>query len=62
MTTASGVCAHCGTSARIAELAVYTRAPGAVVRCRNCGGVVMVLVDIRGTIKVNFERFELLDA
>jgi hypothetical protein len=49
MTTATGVCASCGAKSMLAELAVYLRAPGAVARCRSCGSVVMVLVEIRGT-------------
>ncbi len=61
MTTASGACAHCRTVARIAELSVYLRAPGAVVRCRSCGNVVMVLVTIRGIPRINLDRFELLE-
>ena len=59
MTTARGTCAHCGARAMIAELAVYNRAPGAVVRCRNCGSVVMVVVEIRGTTRVNHDAFHL---
>ena len=49
MTTATGVCAYCGASRAVAELVVYLRAPGTVVRCRSCGRVVMVLVEGRGT-------------
>ena len=60
MTTAIGACAHCGTRAQIAELSVYSRAPGAVVRCRACGNVVMVLVTSRGSTQVRAEAFELL--
>ena len=60
MTTARGRCAHCGTEALIAELRVYTSAPGSVVRCRACGNVVMVLVTIRGSTRVRAEAFELL--
>jgi hypothetical protein len=41
MTTATGTCRSCGTTAVIAELTVYLSAPGAVVRCRHCGNVVM---------------------
>ena len=48
MTTASGTCAHCGAEAQIAELVVYLRAPGTVVRCRSCESVVMVVVEARG--------------
>jgi hypothetical protein len=49
MTTATGVCATCGARAQVAELVVYVRAPGAVVRCRTCGSVLMVIVTARGT-------------
>jgi hypothetical protein len=48
LTTATGVCAHCGAAGLVAELVVYTRAPGTVVRCRNCSSVLMVLVEARG--------------
>jgi DNA-directed RNA polymerase subunit RPC12/RpoP len=59
MTMARGACTHCGAEAQIAELAVYTRAPGAVARCRHCGSVVMVLVEIRGTTQVHHDGFRL---
>ncbi|HEY2259699.1 MAG TPA: DUF6510 family protein [Solirubrobacteraceae bacterium] len=62
MTTARGACAHCGATMPIAELVVYLRAPGAVARCRSCGGVVMVLVNVRDTIQLDHESFRLLDA
>jgi hypothetical protein len=44
MTAASSTCAACGASRPVAELVVYRRAPGTVVRCRTCGSVLMVLV------------------
>jgi hypothetical protein len=53
MTTAIGACGHCGACAQIAELRVYLRAPGTIVRCPSCGQVVMVLVRIRGVLRVN---------
>jgi DNA-directed RNA polymerase subunit RPC12/RpoP len=59
MTTVVGRCKHCGTRSLIAELAVYTRAPGAVARCRACGNVVMMLVKIRDTTELHGEAFEL---
>lgn len=62
MTTARGTCAHCGTAGEIAELAVYARAPGTVVRCRQCGEIVIVLVRIRDTLRVDASGFRLLDA
>jgi Family of unknown function (DUF6510) len=44
MTAASSTCAACGARGPVAELVVYRQAPGAVVRCRTCGNVLMVLV------------------
>jgi ribosomal protein S27E len=62
MTATRGVCAHCGTRAQVAELVVYLRAPAAVVRCRSCGGVVMVVVSLGGRPQIDHSRFELLTA
>ena len=62
MTTEPGVCASCGTSAVVAEFAVYSRAPGTVARCRSCGGVLMVLVTIRGITCVDLSGLAALGA
>lgn len=62
MTTAIGTCAHCGTEAQVGELQVYARAPGAVVRCRTCGSVVIVIVEIRGVSRVDRSYFRLASA
>jgi Family of unknown function (DUF6510) len=62
MTTARGSCAHCGSSAVVAELAVYVSGPGTVVRCRSCGGVVIVLVAVADTLRVDASMFGLDDA
>ena len=48
MTTATGRCGSCGTASVVAELAVYLRAPGTVVRCRTCTAVLMVFVRSKG--------------
>jgi uncharacterized Zn finger protein len=48
LTGARCTCAHCGASAFVAETVVYMRAPGRVARCRTCGGLLLVLVTIRG--------------
>ena len=53
LTTATGVCASCGASGLVAELEVYLRAPGTVVRCRRCKSVLMVLVTARGVTCVD---------
>jgi DNA-directed RNA polymerase subunit RPC12/RpoP len=58
MTTTRGACAHCGATAQIAELRVYMSAPGTVARCPACGSVVIVLVRIRDTLRVDDGRFK----
>jgi len=61
MTTAVGACVHCRQVAQIAELAVYARAPGRVVRCRSCGNVVMVMVSLGEGVQLAATAFELYD-
>jgi ribosomal protein S27AE len=61
MTTATSACAHCGATRPVAELHVYLRGPGTVVRCSSCGGVVMVLVEIRGVNCVDLRGLDQLD-
>ena len=53
MTARAGVCEQCGEAGLIAELHVYTRAPGIVARCPSCGSVVLVLVDAGSTLRVH---------
>jgi hypothetical protein len=48
LTTATTVCASCGTHGRVGQLLVYRRAPGSVVRCPTCATVVMILLEKRG--------------
>lgn len=62
MTTTRGSCTHCGATSQIAALRVYTRAPGTVARCPTCGNVVMVLVEIRDTLRTELTGFRLLNA
>jgi hypothetical protein len=59
MTTVSGTCAHCGAVAQIGELVVYDRAPGAVIRCRQCGQVVMVLISVHDRMRLDRSCFAL---
>jgi hypothetical protein len=59
MTVAHGACAYCGTPSQIGQLRVYNRAPGAVVRCRHCGNVVIVIASLAGTPKVHLSGFRL---
>ncbi len=55
MTTATGTCGTCGTISQVAELAVYLRGPGTVVRCRACGSALMVFVPVRGITCVDLQ-------
>ena len=53
MTAAGRTCATCGATRPVAELVVYRRAPGTVVRCRTCGSVLMVFVTRHGVTSVD---------
>jgi len=56
VTTATGTCDGCGAVAAVAELVVYSRGPGTVLRCPHCESVLMKVVtdgarfwvDVRG--------------
>ncbi|GGK44834.1 DUF6510 family protein [Streptomyces flaveus] len=58
VTAAAGRCAGCGHTALVADLRVYTHAPGLVARCPNCDAVILRLLrapdaawlDLRGTV------------
>ena len=64
MTSIPGQCAHCGTVSVLATLRAYTRAPGIVLRCSTCDGVVLrivqtptaTLVDASGARWLRFEH------
>lgn len=64
LTSAEGCCAHCGATAAMAETRLYDRAPGLVLRCRSCQGVLLRLVDngitawldLRGVRYLRFDR------
>ena len=59
LATTTGACARCGTRAQIAELVVYTRAPGTVVRCHHCGNVVTVVATIPDELHVDSSAFRM---
>jgi hypothetical protein len=45
VTTAEGMCAHCGSIKRLAEAHLYMQDPGIVARCATCENVLLRLVD-----------------
>jgi hypothetical protein len=53
MTTATVVCGTCGAVSQVAELAVYRRELGTVIRCRSCHTLLMAFTRIRGVTCVD---------
>ncbi len=64
MTAVPGKCAHCGAVRMVAELRAYMRAPGTVLRCPVCDGIILRIVetddatyvDARGAAYLRFDR------
>jgi phage FluMu protein Com len=64
MTAIPGRCTHCGHVHEVGELRAYVRGPGAVLRCPDCAGVILRIVetttatyvDARGAAYLVFER------
>lgn len=54
MTTARVACGGCGAVEPFGAEHAYVRAPGAVVRCRHCEGVILVVTRARDTHVVAF--------
>jgi hypothetical protein len=57
MTAVTGTCGGCGAMSAVAELRVYGRAPGIVVRCPGCNAVVLVLVVTGDECRAHVEAF-----
>jgi uncharacterized protein DUF6510 len=52
-TTARVRCSGCGHDDPLGAATVYANAPGVVVRCRGCSGVLMRFAEIRDTVMVD---------
>jgi hypothetical protein len=61
MTHVVATCATCGGIAPMAEAVVYLRVPGAVVRCRSCGALLMVVTTVRGMHCVDVDGIAAMD-
>ena len=63
LTGARGACASCGAVAEIGaqHLYMYAQAPGAVLRCRSCQDVLMVLVQAAGRYRLGLRGFAWLE-
>jgi DNA-directed RNA polymerase subunit RPC12/RpoP len=53
MTQARERCAGCGSIRELGALIAYTRGPGDVLRCPDCGSVLLVAVRISGRVRVS---------
>ncbi|MBO0834410.1 MAG: hypothetical protein J2P28_02685 [Actinobacteria bacterium] len=60
MTAATATCGTCGAQAAVAEGVVYPRLPGTVIRCRSCGGLLMVVTCVRGVNCVDLQGIQAL--
>ena len=60
-TTAMVRCAGCGHADPLGAAAVYAHAPGVVVRCRGCSGVLMRFAEIRDRVMVDLRGAEWLE-
>ena len=60
MTMAQVRCSHCERTSLMAELRVYTKAPGAIARCPDCDEVLIVIVDMRGAQRFDMSNMEML--
>jgi hypothetical protein len=60
MTMAEARCSHCHSTMMMAELRVYMKAPGAVARCPVCEEVVMVIIKVRGTERIDMSHMEMV--
>lgn len=61
LTAVPGVCGSCGARRPVAELAVYLRAPGTVVRCPSCDSVLMTFVEVREVWSVDMRGLAALE-
>ncbi|MFA9428681.1 DUF6510 family protein [Egicoccus sp. AB-alg2] len=61
ITTTRCTCATCGAAALFAEYHAYTDAPGTVVRCPRCEGVLVRLAETPGHLCVDLRGARLVD-
>jgi hypothetical protein len=52
MSTAALQCAACGSEHHVAQCRVYLRCPGIVLRCPDCSGAEIVLVEIAHRFRI----------
>jgi hypothetical protein len=60
VTAALGQCASCTRSSRMAETHVYAEAPGVVIRCPGCEGVLLRFVSAEGQFWLDMRGLTIL--
>jgi hypothetical protein len=60
VTAALGQCDACGLTGPLAETRVYVQAPGLVVRCRGCDGVLLRVVEAPGRVWLDMRGLRVL--
>jgi Zn finger protein HypA/HybF involved in hydrogenase expression len=61
MTAAEGTCGGCGAVNAVGRVDVYVNAPGTVLRCPDCGGVLMRIVHGRGRYWIDLSGIRRLE-
>ena len=61
MTAAEGTCGGCGAVNAVGRVDVYVNAPGTVMRCPECGGVLMRIVHARGRYWIDLSGIRFLE-
>lgn len=60
ITTAHGTCEECGAARAVGALHVYADAPGVVVRCPDCGAVLLRFVRADGRLWLDMRGLRVL--
>jgi antirestriction protein len=60
LTAARSTCAHCGGTAALSEHHLYRDAPAQVLRCRDCGGVLLRCRADEGQVRADLSGLSLL--
>lgn len=61
VTAARGRCEHCGAVSVVATARLYPNAPGVVLRCSHCDGVLIRLVETEHRITIDLRGLSYLE-
>jgi hypothetical protein len=62
MTTARECCGGCGAVSELGALVAYVDGPGQVLRCPDCGSVLLVAARIHGRLRLSARAIAWLEA